>query len=269
MYLTSAGTVTVSAFILFRFAFEFTAVLLLSMQFTSGALETTASHPGIDTSSQSRPQGLHFSRGIYRRKKQEEKAMNTLLGFRLCTATAAMLFICTEVWPVAFATAEQPLAVAIWLKRKANSLNQDVCEELGTCETAWEDLPRMSLHLPDIDDVEECFPPKFEREVCLRRLSRALYVFSTFLKYLCQHLYATEPHTYFWEQTEKLAQTTKSLMDHPSTLIFPDVNVAKSVEAVKAAHIGWTPSILRHLVLRKYTEFMDATAKAYLYIKRN
>uniref|UniRef100_A0A670I9J9 Interleukin-6 n=1 Tax=Podarcis muralis TaxID=64176 RepID=A0A670I9J9_PODMU len=131
-----------------------------------------------------------------------------------------------------------------------------------SCEMGWEEIP---LGLPEMSLQAKCFPPDFEKETCLGVLSRGLFVYSTFLKYLKETLFASEPHesNYYWKAIEILAGNLKSLMKNPETVEF----VAPDLEALLAEQSSSTPTLIRHVIFKRCMLFLDATVRAYIYIK--
>ncbi|XP_053120677.1 interleukin-6 [Hemicordylus capensis] len=153
--------------------------------------------------------------------------------------------------------------LARWLQSKAAAWKRELCNDQTACEGSME-MPIHNLNLPKITKEDGCMQPGFNKEKCLKGLSTGLYAFQTFLEYLEERLIGnTEETVLLWQSTQHLANGLKSMMIRPDEVTMPDPVAQKTLSAkLREQKRGWNVIVIKHLILRSFTSFMEKTTRA-------
>ncbi|XP_026533820.1 interleukin-6 [Notechis scutatus] len=148
--------------------------------------------------------------------------------------------------------------LALWLQGTAATWNQELCTEQNACKGTMEIMAQNNLNLPRIIKEDGCYQPGFQKESCLRKLSSGLYAFRTFLEYIEE---TTQRSVSISTGAQHLAETLKSMMNNPETVITPLPDTQKTLAAKLREQRAWNMIVTKHFILQAFTLFMETTSR--------
>ncbi|KAJ7322398.1 hypothetical protein JRQ81_018685 [Phrynocephalus forsythii] len=100
------------------------------------------------------------------------------------------------------------------------------------------------------------------KETCLRKLSSGLYAFQTFLEYIEETCMEVHNTASILPETQRLADNLQLMMNSPDTVTMPLPEIQKVISAKLREQRGWNATVIKHLILKEFTAFMEKTTRA-------